>query len=45
MKNVHNALGVKNMSDQTLKEIYGIYKTKNFTKDQIKRHKMNERDF
>ena len=29
IKNVHNVLGIKNMSDLVLKEIYGIYKTKN----------------
>ena len=33
MKNVDNGLGVKNMSNQILKEIYGIYKTKNLTKE------------
>ena len=30
MKNVHNGLCVKNMSDLILKEIYGIYKTQKF---------------
>ena len=40
MKNVHNSLGVKNMSDLIFKEIYGIYKTKNLTKKQIREHKM-----
>ena len=28
MKNVQDVLGVKNMSDVILKEIYGIYETK-----------------
>ena len=28
MKNVHNGLGVKNISDLILKEIYSIYETK-----------------
>ena len=31
MKNLHNGLGDKNMSDLDLKEIYGIYETKNLT--------------
>ena len=44
MKNLHNGLGVQNMSDLILKEIYGIYKTKNLTKEQIKRYKMIERE-
>ena len=37
MKNVHSGLGVKNMSDLVLKEIYGIYKTKNLTNKQIQK--------
>ena len=44
MKNVHNGLGVKNMSDLILKEINGIYKTKNLTKEQIREYKMTERE-
>ena len=36
MKNVPGGLGVKNMSDLTLKEMYGIYERKNLTKEQIK---------
>ena len=40
MKNVHNGLGVKNMSDLVLKEIYGRYGTKKLTKEQIRRYKM-----
>ena len=40
----HNGLGVKNMSDPILKEIYGKYETKNLTKEQIKRYKMTERE-
>ena len=43
MKNVQDGLGVKNMSDLILKEIYGIYETKNLTKEQIKKYKMTER--
>ena len=44
MKNTHNGLGVKNMSDLVLKEIYGIYKTKNLTNKQIQKYKMTERE-
>ena len=36
-------LGVKNMSDLILKEIYGIYETKNL-KEQIKKYKLTERE-
>ena len=43
MKNVQDGLGVKNMSNLILKEIYGIYETKNLTKEQIKKCKMTER--
>ena len=35
---------VQNMSDPILKEIYDIYKTKNLTKEQIKKYKMTERE-
>ena len=44
MKNILNGLGVKNMSDLILKEIYDIYETKNLTKEQIKKYKMTERE-
>ena len=44
MKNVHDGLGVKNMSDLVLKELYGIYKTKNLMKKQIRKYKMTERE-
>ena len=40
MKYVHNGLGVKNMSDLSLKEIYGRYGTNNLTKEQIKIYKI-----
>ena len=39
MKNVHKGLGVKNMSGLILKEIYGIYETKDLKKEQIKNAK------
>ena len=45
MKDVQNGLGVPNMSDLILKELYGIYKTKNPTKEQVKEYKMNEREY
>ena len=37
------ASAIQNMSDPILKEIYGIYKTKNLTKEQIKKYKMTAR--
>ena len=43
MENVQDGLRVQNISDLVLKEIYSIYKTKNLTKDQIKKYKMTER--
>ena len=42
MKNVQNALGVKNICDLILKEIYSIYETKNLTKEQIEKYDMTE---
>ena len=44
MKNVEDGIGLKNISDLVLEEIYSIYKTKNFTKEQIEKYKMNERE-
>ena len=43
MKDVQDGLGVQNISDLVLKEIYGICKTKNLTKEQIKKYKMTGR--
>ena len=37
MKNVQDGLGVQNISDLVLKEIYVIYKTKKPTEDQIRK--------
>ena len=37
MKDVQDGLGVQNISDLVLKEIYDIYKTKSLTKEQIKK--------
>ena len=42
MKNAHNGLSVKNISDLILKEIYGICDTKNLRKKQIRKYKMTE---
>ena len=44
-ENVQNGLGVTNMSDLILKELYGIYKTKNPTKEEVKEYKMTEREY
>ena len=44
MKDAGNGMGVKNISDLVLKEIHGILKTKNPTKEQIKKYKMTERE-
>ena len=33
MKDIQNGLGAENISDLVLKEIYGIYKTKNLIKE------------
>ena len=41
MKDVGNGLGVKNISELVLKEIYGKYKKK-LTKGEIKCYKMTE---
>ena len=44
MKDAHKGLGVKNMFDLILKEIYGIYETKNVTNKKIQKYKMTERE-
>ena len=43
MKDSPRGLGVKNISDLVLKEIYGICGEKNLTKKEIKNYKMTER--
>ena len=43
MKDVGSGIGVKNISDLVLKEIYGICETKNPTKEQVNEYKMTER--
>ena len=42
MKDIQNGLGIQNISDLVLKEIYCIYETKSLTKEQIKRYKMTK---
>ena len=44
IKDVQNRLDVQNTSDLVLKEIYGVYKTKSLTTEQIKRYKMTKRE-
>ena len=44
IKDVGNGLGVKNISDLVLKEIYGIYEKRKLTKEEIKNYKMTERE-
>ena len=43
MKDCGSGLGVKNMSDLVLKEIYGIYEKKKLIKEEIKNYKMTEK--
>ena len=44
MKDVRSDMGVKNIFDLVLKEIYGICKTKNPTKRQANEYKMTKRE-
>ena len=44
MKDIGSGMGVKNISDLVLKEIYGVCETKNLTKEQINEYKMTERE-
>ena len=37
-------MGVKNISDLVLKEMYGICETKNPTKEQVNEYKMTKRE-
>ena len=43
MKNVGSGMGVENVSDLVLKEIYGICETKSPTKKQVNEYKMTKR--
>ena len=44
IKDVGNELGVKNISDVVLKEIYGIYQKRKLTKEEIKCFKITEKE-
>ena len=44
MKDVGSDMGVQNISDLVLKEIYGICETKNPTKKQANKYKMTKRE-
>ena len=44
MYDVQEGIGVKNMSDLVRKEIRGIFRTKNPTKDQIRKYKRHEKE-
>ena len=44
MKDVGSGIGVKNISDSVLKEIYGICETKNPSKEQVNEHKMTKKN-
>ena len=44
MKDIESGIGVKNISDLVLKEIYGICETKNPTKKQVNEYKMTKRE-
>ena len=43
MKDIESGIGVKNISDLVLKEIYGICETKNPTKKQVNEYKMTKK--
>ena len=44
MKDVGSDMGVQNISDLVLKEIYGICETKNPTKKQANKYKITKRE-
>ena len=44
IKDIGDGLGVKNISDLVLKEIFGVYGKKELTKEEIKKYKMKERE-
>ena len=43
MKDAQDGLGVQNISDLVFEEIFGIYKTKKLSQEQIKKCKMTKR--
>ena len=44
MKDIQDGIGIKNIPDLILKEIYGIYETRNLTKEQTKKYNMTEEE-
>ena len=44
MKDVRSGIGIKNISDLVLKEIYGICETENSTKEEVNEYKMTKRE-
>ena len=44
MKDVGSGIGVKNISNLVLKEIYGICETKNPSKEQVNEYKKTKRE-
>ena len=42
MKDIGSGIGVKNISELVLKEIYGIFKIKNLSKKQVNEYKMTK---
>ena len=45
MKEVGSSMGVKNISDLVLKDIYAVCETKNPTKEQVNEYKMTKEKF
>ena len=43
MKDIGSGIGVKNIPDLVLKEIYGICETRNPPKEQVNEHKMTKK--
>ena len=44
MKNVGSGMGIKNISDLILKEIFGCCETKSPSKEQVNEYKMTKRE-
>ena len=44
VKDVRSGMGVKNISDLVLNEVYGICETKNLSKEQVNKYKMTKRE-
>ena len=44
VEDVRSGMGVKNISDLVLNEIYGICETKNLSKEQVNKYKMTKRE-